>query len=311
MHYVRVRRIGHRPVMLTLLAVSALALSGCSTATTSADIDAGVTSDEHPIAFTKIPSTAAVTTCGPSSAATVKKGTLTIATDSPAYEPWFVGDNPANGTGFEGAVAKAVAEKLGYQAGQVEFVRVPWDEAMAPGPKDFDFDINQFTIVGERRDAVDFSSPYYAVAQSIVAMSGTPAAAARNLNDLAPYRLGAQRGSTSLAAITGTIRPGQPPVEFDTTDAAKAALTAGTIDALVVDIPTGFQITKWELPNSALVGQFPRPNSVTEFFGLVLEKNSPMTPCASAAVDSLYADGTLDRLAQTWLIDTGDAPVLE
>lgn len=183
MHYVRVRRIGHRPV------------------------------------------------------------TLTIATDSPAYEPWFSDDDPANGEGFEGAVAKAVYEKLGYRAGQVEFVRVPWGEAMAPGPKNFDFDINQFTIVGERRDTVDFSSPYYAVAQSIVAMTGTPAAS--------------------------------------------------------------------DLPKSTLVGQFPRPNSVTEFFGLLLEKGSPMTPCASAAVDTLYADGTLDLLAQTWLVDTGGAPFLE
>ncbi|MFC4603405.1 transporter substrate-binding domain-containing protein [Rhodococcus kronopolitis] len=311
MHYVRVRRIGHRPVTLVLVAVSALALSGCSIPTTGADTDADATSTEYPIAQTELPSTAAVGNCGPNSDATVKKGTLTIATDSPAYEPWFSDDDPANGEGFEGAVAKAVYEKLGYRAGQVEFVRVPWGEAMAPGPKNFDFDINQFTIVGERRDAVDFSSPYYAVAQSIVAMTGTPAASARNLNDLVPYRLGAQRGSTSLLAVTGSIHPVQPPVEFDTTDAAKAALAAGTIDALVVDIPTGFQITAADLPKSTLVGQFPRPNSVTEFFGLLLEKGSPMTPCASAAVDSLYADGTLDLLAQTWLVDTGDAPFLE
>nr|WP_231496435.1 transporter substrate-binding domain-containing protein [Rhodococcus sp. UNC363MFTsu5.1] len=299
-------RIGRRPAVLaSLAAVSALILGGCSA---GAESEAGPTS--IPEAYTKLPTTASIGNCGPDSGATVADGALTIATDSPAYAPWIVDNDPSNGKGFEGAVARSVSEKLGYRPDQVEFIRVPWGDAIAPGEKKFDFDINQVTIVGDRRDAVDFSSPYYAVAQSIVAMKGTPAAAVDSLDGLAPFRLGAQRGSTSLASITGTIRPSQPPVEFATNDEAKAALAAGTIDALVVDIPTGFQITATDLPNSTLIGQFPRPNTVTEFFGLVLEKNSPMTACVSAAVDALYADGTLERLAQTWLADTAGVPVL-
>lgn len=305
-HYVRVPRIGHHPVALaSLAAVSALILGGCSS---GADSDAGPTT--IPEAYTKLPTTAAVGNCGPDSGTTVAEGKLTIATDSPAYEPWFVDDNPLNGKGFEGAVARSVSEKMGYGADQVEVIRVPFSDAIKPGEKTFDFNINQVTIVGDRRDAVDFSSPYYAVAQSIVAMEGTPAAAIDSLDALAPFRLGAQIGSTSLASITGTIRPAQEPVEFATNDEAKAALAAGTIDALVVDIPTGFQITSADLPKSKLIGQFPRPNTVTEFFGLVLEKNSPLTACASAAVDALYADGTLDQLAQTWLADTAGVPIL-
>lgn len=256
-------------------------------------------------------SAAPVGNCGPGSGITHRPGVLTVATDSPAYAPWFVGDDPANGKGFEGAVARSVAERMGYGPGLVEYVRVPWAEAIAPGPKDFDFDINQVTIVGDRRDAVDFSSPYYAVTQAIVAMDGSPASQARNLNDLTGLRLGAQAGTTSLAAVDGTIRPRQGAAAFATNDEAKTALADGRIDALVVDVPTGFQITESDLPNSVLVGQFPRPSTVTEFFGLVLEKNSPLTSCASAAVDSLYQDGTLDTLAQTWLIDSVDTPILE
>ncbi|MGW0041675.1 ABC transporter substrate-binding protein [Rhodococcus sp. NPDC003348] len=302
--------MGHRPAALFPLALAAvLAVSGCSSS--DAGTAAAPTSTPVPNAYTKLPSTAAIGDCGPDTGATRAPGTLTVATDSPAYAPWFVDDDPANGKGFEGAVARAVSERLGYDPAQVTFVRVPWAEAIAPGPKSFDFDINQVTIVGDRRDAVDFSSPYYAVTQAIVAMAGTPAASARNLNDLTGFQLGAQAGSTSLAAIEGTIRPGDEPLAFATTDEAKAALADGRIDALVVDIPTGFQITESDLPESVLVGQFPRPNTVTEFFGLVLEKNSPLTPCVSAAVDSLYADGTLDELAQAWLVDSVSTPILE
>ncbi|WP_345351992.1 transporter substrate-binding domain-containing protein [Rhodococcus olei] len=293
------------PVAIT----AAVALAGCST--TGADTPPPATTTLPPVAYTKLPPTAAIGDCGPDSRTTKAPGTLTIATDSPAYEPWFVDDDPANGKGFEGAVARAVADRLGYQPDRVTFVRVPWADAITPGPKDFDFDINQVTIVGDRREAVDFSSPYYAVGQAIVAMAGTPAAFARNLGDITRFRLGAQAGSTSLSAITGTIRPSQDPVAFATNDEAKAALADGRIDALVVDIPTGFQITESDLPGSVLVGQFPRPNSVTEFFGLVLEKGSRLTPCASAAVDSLYADGTLDELAQAWLVDSVGTSILE
>ncbi|MFF0815898.1 transporter substrate-binding domain-containing protein [Rhodococcus sp. NPDC003318] len=303
-------RLGPRPAPLAV-AVAVLVLAGCSTPDADSTTAGSPTPSAVPSAYTKLPSTAAIGNCGPDSGTTTTPGRLTIATDAPAYAPWFVDDDPANGKGFEGAVARAVSERLGYTPDQVTFVRVPWADAIAPGAKDFDFDINQVTIVGERRDAVDFSSPYYAVTQSVVAMAGNPAASARNLDDLTRFRLGAQAESTSLAAITATIRPTQGPVAFETTDDAKAALTQGRIDALVVDIPTGFQITESDLPSSVLVGQFPRPNTVTEFFGLVLEKNSPLTPCTSAAVDSLYADGTLDTLAQTWLIDSVGTPILE
>ncbi|MFC9788860.1 transporter substrate-binding domain-containing protein [Rhodococcus sp. NPDC127528] len=302
--------MGRKPVaLLSLTTAAVLTAGGCSAA--GGDTAAAPPPTAAPrTTTTTLPPTAAVGDCGPASGSTVTPGTLTIATDSPAYEPWFVGNDPSNGKGFEGGVAKAVYQKLGYRPDQVRFVKVPWADAIKPGAKNFDFDINQVTIVDERREAVDFSAPYYAVTQSIVALADTPAARSRNLNDLAPYRLGAAAGSTSLAAIAATIRPVTAPTAFATNDEAKAALAAGTIDALVVDLPTGLQITKSDLPNSVLVGQFPRPNTVTELFGLVLEKNSRLTSCTSAALDGLYADGTLDELSQSWLIDSIGVPIL-
>lgn len=296
-----------RPLAFAVFA--ALLLASCS-----GSDDAGTSSQTSTTggeAYTKLPPTTAVSECGPTSSVTVEPGVLTIATDSPAYQPWFVDNDPSNGKGFEGAVARRVAEKLGYTPDQTQFVQVPFAEALEPGEKSFDFDINQVTILGDRREAVDFSSEYYAVAQSIVAMADNPAAEVDSLADLSAFRLGAQRGSTSLAAIVQALRPTTPALEFDTNDDAKAALEAGDIDALVVDIPTGFQIANSQIAGSVLVGQFPRPNDVTEFFGLVLEKGSAMTPCVTAAVDSLYQDGVLDELAEEWLAESAGAKVLE
>lgn len=299
-----------RCVAVTAIFASAILLSSCSTQPESA---AAVpeTTTSIPEAFTKLPSTAAVTECGPGSGTTTNDGTLTIATGSPSYEPWFHDGDPSNGQGFEGAVARAVTEKLGYNPDQVTFTSVAFNDALKPGSKDFDFALDQFTISGDRRESVDFSSPYYAVAQSVIALQNNGAAQATDLNSLTQYRLGAQAGSTSLLAITETISPSTPPRSYANTDEAKAALAAGEIDALVVDIPTGFHITETELPQSVIVGQFPRPNAVTEFFGAVLEKNSPLTACVSAAVDSLYADGTLEALATEWITDTADAKILD
>jgi polar amino acid transport system substrate-binding protein len=249
--------------------------------------------------------------CGPGGGRTVQNGILTIATDDPAYEPWFVDNDPANGEGFEGAVARAVADRLGYSPDLVQYVRVGFNEALAPGAKNFDFSINQFTIHGDRRANVDFSHPYYAVAQAVMAPAGSPAASAQSLADLKDETLGAQAGSTSMTALVESIGPAQPPVAFDTTRSGTQALAAGEIDALVVDLPTAVHLAQESAGDTVVVGQFPSPNEVTEFFGLLLEKDSAFTECASIALDLLYKEGVLEDLAAQWLGSQADVRTLE
>ncbi|MGH8775424.1 MAG: transporter substrate-binding domain-containing protein [Jiangellaceae bacterium] len=249
--------------------------------------------------------------CAPASLDTITAGTLTIATDEPVFEPWFVDDDPANGEGFEGAIANAVAEQMGYAQDDVEWVRVPFNAAIQPGPKTFDFDINEFSITDERREAVDFSSPYYDVTQAVIALDGSPAASATSLADLAGVTLGAQVGTTSLSAIEDVVQPSAEPAVYNTNDDAKAALVNGQIDALVLDLPTAFFVTAAEIEGSTIVGQLPPGSGEQEQFGLVLDKDSPLTDCVSQAVDALRDDGTLDSIELEWLADTAGAPVLE
>jgi polar amino acid transport system substrate-binding protein len=236
-------------------------------------------------------------------------GKLTIGTDNPAYEPWFSDNKPSNGKGFESAVAYQVAQRLGYPAENVIWTSVTFNNAIAPGPKAFDFDINQFSITPERRNAVDFSSPYYLVRQTVITVKGSKIAGAKSLADLRSAKLGAQVGTTSYTAITDLIQPATKPSVFNNNDDAKAALVNGTVDGIVVDLPTAFYMTGAELDNGVIVGQLPQIG-VPEQFGLVLDKDSPLTECVSKAVDELRQDGTLAVLEKTWLAGSAGAPEL-
>jgi polar amino acid transport system substrate-binding protein len=248
--------------------------------------------------------------CPAGALATKTAGKLTIGTDNPAYEPWFSDNDPKNGKGFESAVAYQVAQRLGYSQDNVIWTSVTFNNAIAPGPKAYDFDINQFSITPERKNAVDFSSPYYLVRQTVITTKGSKIAGAKSLADLQSAKLGAQVGTTSYQAVTDIIKPSTKPSVFNNNDDAKAALVNGTVDGIVVDLPTAFYMTGAELDNGVIVGQLPQVG-VPEQFGLVLDKGSALTGCVSTAVDQLRQDGTLAVLEKTWLAGSGGAPELQ
>jgi polar amino acid transport system substrate-binding protein len=244
--------------------------------------------------------------CSKDSLTTLTKGTITFGTDQPAYPPWFIDDDPANGKGFESAVAYAVADKLGYAKQDVKWVRVPLNAAIAPGPKTFDANLNEFSITEERKQAVDFSSPYFDVTQAVVTVKSSPAAQVKTLDGLKGLKLGAQVGTTSYTAAKAL----NPAVAvFNNNDDAKAALTNGQIDALVLDLPTAFEVQS-ELTDGVIVGQLPAGTEKAEQFGIVLDKGSPLTACVSKAVDDLSNAGELANLQKEWLASAGNAPML-
>jgi polar amino acid transport system substrate-binding protein len=219
-----------------------------------------------------------------------------------------MGDNPASGEGFEGALAYAVGAKMNYAADDVRWVRVPFNAALAPGPKTFDANLSEFSITEQRKAAVDFSSSYFDVTQAVVTVKSSSAAGAKTVQQLKRLRLGVQVGTTSYTAATSV--DGAVPVEVHNTNGdAKLALSNGEIDALVADLPTAFTVAS-ELRNGLMIGQLPSATGDVEQLGIVLDKGSPLTRCVSWAVDTLREDGTLDRLQQRWLADAGKAPVL-
>jgi polar amino acid transport system substrate-binding protein len=243
--------------------------------------------------------------------ATISDGVLTVATGEPAFFPWVIDDTPESGEGFEAAVAYAVAAEMGYDADAVTWVRTTFDEAIQPGAKNFDINLQQYSITPERAENIDFSLPYYTSNQAIVALDGSAAEGATTVADLKDVKFGAQVGTTSLAFITDVIQPNQEPFVYDDNVGAKAALEANQIDAAVFDLPTALYVSGVEIEGSSVIGQFPADaGGTTDEFGMVLEKDSPLTSCVDAAITAITDSGELDAIQQEWLSDFTGAPVI-
>jgi polar amino acid transport system substrate-binding protein len=273
-------------------------------------------------AFASAPSTASRTAIGICPVDTlnlVVDGELTIGTDNPAYPPWFGGgspkgskwkiNDPSTGKGFESAVAYAVAARLGIARSDVHWVYTPFNKAFAPGPKSFDFDINQISYTPQRAKVVTFSSSYYDVNQAIVVVKGRKIASVRSIKGLKPYKLGAQLGTTSYQYIVSRIKPSKQPSVFPKNDAAVQALKNKQIDGLVVDLPTAFYVTAVQVPNGKILGQFPTAPG-GEHFGMVFEKGNSLAGCVNKALAAMKQSGQLKRIQQTWLAKATGAPVL-
>jgi polar amino acid transport system substrate-binding protein len=242
---------------------------------------------------------------------TLEEGVLTIATGAPAFEPWVVGDAPESGEGFEAAVAHAIAQEMGFAEENVTWVRTSFDEAIAPGPKNFDFNLQQFSITPERTAVVTMSNPYYATNQAIVGLEGSAAEGAVSTADLKDVKFGAQAGTTSLQYITDVIQPDEEPFAYNDNADAKQALESNQIDAIVVDLPTAFFISAVEIEGSKVIGQFPpSADFPADEFGLVFEKDNPLVDCANQAIGALQADDRLAAIESQWLADYTGAPLI-
>jgi polar amino acid transport system substrate-binding protein len=261
--------------------------------------------------------TTAEASCDKESLDLVNAGQLTVGTDNPAFPPWFEGTkefDPWDPTttptkkGYEQETAYAIAEQLGFTDDEVKWTVVPFNQSFRPGPKSFDFDINQISYKPERANAVDFSESYYDVEQAIVTVEGSKIADAASIADLKDAKLGAQIGTTSLQAINDTIQPSSEPSVYDTNNDAISAQKAKQVDGIVVDFPTALFMAAVQLDDGKVVGRLPAANEA-EYFGVVLEKDSALTECVNTAITAIRDDGTLDRLEQQWL--AGSAPVLE
>ena len=246
--------------------------------------------------------------CEKADLATVTSGKLTIATGEPAYYPWVIDDKPESGEGFEGAVAYAVAKQLGFSNDEVVWVRTTFDGAVTPGEKNFDFNLQQFSITADRSKVVDFSSPYYTAPQAIVSYKGSKIAGKTSIAELKNAKLGAAVGTTSLDAVENQI--GVKPQVFNDNAAAVTALKNGQIDGLVVDLPTAFYLSGVEVKDGLIVGQLPSTGAGDQF-GLLLSKGSKLTTCVTGAVDAITADGTLAAITDKWLATDAGAPVLK
>jgi len=287
-----------RFLLALLIGLLALAGAGC-----------GSDDDEEPAGSANATATAEpADACATDQLPLISAGTLTVGTDKPAYPPYFEDDDPTNGKGFESAVAYAIADKLGL-ADKVEWTVVPFNSSYAPGPKKFDFDINQISINPKRAERVDFSEPYYTAPQAVLALKSSPAASAGSLADLADAKLGVQVGTTSLDAVAEVIKPSEQPQVFNDSNDTVRALKAKRVDAIVTDLPTAFYLSAAEVPEAKIAGQFDAPGG--DDWGLVLAKDSELTACVDKALAELESSGELKQITDEWMGGQAGAPELQ
>lgn len=236
------------------------------------------------------------------------KGVLTVATDSPAYPPYFENNNPRNGKGLESAVAYAVAKQLGFSPSEVKWTVEPFDSSYAPGPKSFDFDINEISITPQRAKVVTFSIPYYTNPQGIIVASNSSLAHPTSLADFKNAKIGVQIGTTSLAAVNQLIKPNQQPSIFNTSNDVVNAFKIHTVNAVVTDLATAFTLTSTSLPHTTVAGQFSAPGG--DNWGLLMAKGSGLARCVDRALTTLRQNGTLAALDKQWIASAASVPVL-
>lgn len=302
--------------LLPVITISALVFAACGSDDSSSDSTEAPAETEAPAATdapagTDAPASTDAAAPDGSCESTIDDGVLTIATGEPAFYPYVLDDNPESGEGFESAMAYAVAAEMGYEADSVVWVRTGFDEAIQPGAKSFDINLQQFSINDERKATIDFSLPYYTSNQAIVALDGSPAEGATSIADLKDVKFGAQVGTTSLEFITEVIQPNQDPFVYDDNVGAKAALEANQIDAAVFDLPTALFVSGVEIDGSSVTGQFPADaGGTTDDFGFILEKDSALTPCIDAAITTLTNSGEMEAITIEWMSDFTGAPVI-
>ena len=303
-----------RRLSLALAATSLLALAACGgddSSTSGTDTDADTSDAPGVNTNDSMSGEWEMISLDCAAGKTLTPDTVTIGTGSPAFSPWVENDAPETGEGFEAAVGYAIARTMGYADSQVVWVRTTFDEAIAPGDKNFDFNMQQYSITPEREANISFSDPYYSSNQAIVALAGSAAEGAKSVADLKDVKFGAQAGTTSLTFINDVIKPSNEAFVYDDNAGAKAALEAGQIDAIVVDLPTALYISAVEIEGTSVIGQFPgSAGEASDNYGAVFTKDNPLVDCVDQALALLKTNGRLDKIQQAWLSDNAGVPVI-
>ena len=227
-------------------------------------------------------------------------GKLTVATGEPAYPPWMMDDDPAAGIGFENGMVYALAAELGFDRDDVVWVRQTFDQGIAPGEKNYDFNLQQFSVTKERAEFVDFSDVYYRPEKAVITIPGSAIITAKSFEDLRKANWGATIGTADLSYIENILGVKDVAV-FNDVAGTFQALLAGQIDATCIELPTALFITFVQVPDAIISAVLPTdPNDLGH--GLIFEKGSSIVEWINEGLEAIIADGVIADLTKEYLI---------
>ena len=212
------------------------------------------------------------------------KTKLVVAT-SPDFPP-FESLEGGEVVGIEVDILNKIAEKMGME---LDIQQMDFDSVI-PGVQAGKFDVGMsgITVTDKRKENVDFSSVYFMAAQAIVvtADSGITGKA-----DLEGKKVSVQTGTTAEEYCMGN---GYEVLAFTANNDAAAALTAGKVDAWVVDNEVALAMAP-ELGLTVLDEAM-----TSEPYAFAFQKGSELVAPFNEALDALLADGTIEQIFQQY-----------
>jgi polar amino acid transport system substrate-binding protein len=233
----------------------------------------------------------------------VTDGVLTVGTELPAPPFWIGEDYDSLTGGFEVDLAKEVAKRLNL--GSTKFVEMPFTGLVAGQQCPCDIDFSQVTITEDRAKVAQFTEPYFDANQGILVKKGTKVA---NLEEAKGLRWGAQVQTTGASYISDTIKPTSEARLYDRTVDAFTALSAGQVDAVLLDVPIVLGAVKeGQIPDGEVVGQF----ETGEQYGAVVNKGSENLAAFNQVITTLKSEGFIDQLFKKYFADPVTVPVIK
>ena len=284
---------------MAMLTACGSSTEATDTTTETTEAEADTTTDDAAVEETAEAADAAEETADAAEEAAVSEaladGMLTAGTNAefPPFE--YVGDD-GEADGFDIALIKAIGEKLGVdvQVDNMEFASL----VSSIGHK-IDVAIAGMTITDERKEAVDFSEPYYEAVQYVLLPEGSEIATAEDLKN---KTIGVQLGTTGdfiASDIEGTtVNTYNKGVD------AVNDLINGRVDCVIIDKnPALVFESKFQDDGSKITAvdgaQF---EFEPEYYAIAVPKgDTALVDAINKAIEELKADGTFDELVKTYI----------
>ena len=202
---------------------------------------------------------------------------------------------------------------MSFAKENVTWVRTTFDEAIQPGVKNFDFNLQQYSITEDREKVVDFSDPYYSAAAAILVRKKTVEGGLKpEMAALKKLKWGIMQATTALPVVTDVIQPESDALFYDDNANVIAAMQADQIDAAIFDLPTALFTAAVLMDDGAVIGQFPADRSENpDQFGMLMAEGSALKTCVNEALSALKAEGSLAKIEAEWLQAATDVPLVK
>ncbi|ALE90174.1 MULTISPECIES: transporter substrate-binding domain-containing protein [Pseudomonas] len=207
-----------------------------------------------------------------------------------AYPPFNNKNASGQVVGFDYDIAMALCAKM---KAECEVVTSDWDGIIpALNAKKYDFIVSSLSITDDRKQAVDFTDPYYSNKQQFVAKKGVDFKT--DIESLKSKKLGTQRSTQAATWLEDNV--GGDIALYDTQENAYLDLSSGRVDALLAD---KYAIYGWLKDDPAGKDYEFKGNPINEDdkVGIALRKGeSDLRTKLNLALKEIKEDGTYKKI---------------